>query len=137
MMEWYQILSYFFTNGIRAFLCLCLTAEVLDSQRNTRKTALFSVGAAIIITLLPLISLSQSFIIGVEIVVLCAAARLLFKEKSRMSLFRVMTFRRTASTLLAPYLVGPGRIGVDNAVFLHTLSLLNAPRTGSLRGCRS
>lgn len=92
MMEWYQILSYFFTNGIRAFLCLCLTAEVLDSQRNTRKTALFSVGAAIIITLLPLISLSQSFIIGVEIVVLCAAARLLFKEKSRMSLFIIFFY---------------------------------------------
>ena len=35
----------------------------------------------------------------------------------------IMTFRRAARALLAPYLVGPGRVRIDNIVFFHACLL--------------
>lgn len=50
-----------------------------------------------IITLLPLLSLSQSFLIGAEIVVLIAAARMHFREEARMSLFIIFFYEIAVS----------------------------------------
>lgn len=91
-MEWYQTFSYVITNGIRFFLCLCLISELLNFQKDTRKIGVFSVGAAVIIALLPLLALPQIVIIGAEMVLLIAASRLLFKEQARMSLFVIFFY---------------------------------------------
>lgn len=92
MMEWYQILSYICTNGIRFFLCLCLISQLLVFQRDTRKIVFLSVGAAVIITAVSLVSVSQIIIIGAEIIALLAAGHFLFREKTRMSFFVIFFY---------------------------------------------
>lgn len=43
MMEWYQVGSFFFTNGLRIILGLYLAITVLNLSVDMRKTFLFSV----------------------------------------------------------------------------------------------
>ena len=92
MMEWHQIVSYFLTNGIRIFLCLCLAAALLRFPQTKKSTILFSLGGAVIITVFSCFSLSQFYLLGIEIVMLLVMARYLFQREMRICLFVIFFY---------------------------------------------
>lgn len=92
MMKWYLLLSYFFTNGIRCFLGLCLVANVLSLRKDFRRMGAASMGIAVIVTALPVCSASEMEVIGAEMLLLEGAAYLLFREQMRMSLFLIFFY---------------------------------------------
>lgn len=92
MMQWYQVISFFCTNGIQIFLCLCLIAELLDFSKSNRKIAVFSLFGAGIVTALSLLPISQSYLVGIEILALFLITRLIFRKNSRMCLFLIFFY---------------------------------------------
>lgn len=92
MMKWYQIISYFFTNEIRIFLCLLFVAALLKFPMLKKSAVIFSLGGGIIITAISLISLSQFYLIGAEIIILIAIVHYLFPNETRMCLFLIFIY---------------------------------------------
>lgn len=92
MMEWYQLLSYFFTNSIRCFLGLYLVFHVLSFRRDFRWTSVASAGIAVIVTALQICSASEMEVAGMEILLLGMAVYFLFREQIRMSLFLIFFY---------------------------------------------
>lgn len=92
MMEWYQILSFFCSNGIRIFLCLFLIAELLASSKINRKAVIFSIVGAGIVTALSLLPLSQFYLLGIEILIVFAITHFLFRDNPRLCLFLIFFY---------------------------------------------
>lgn len=92
MMEWYQFISFFCTNGIRIFLGLCLVGKLLGFPKMQKKSALYSLIGAGMVTALSRFSLSQFYLIGIEIFVLFAITHLLFEENPRRRLFLIFFY---------------------------------------------
>lgn len=91
-MAWYQILSFFLTNGLRIFLGLYVVTALLKLSSDTKKASAVSIGIAALIIALSCLSVSQVYIIGAEIVILTLVAHYLFMAKSRMCLFLVFFY---------------------------------------------
>ena len=64
MMEWYQVGSFFFTNGLRIILGLYLAITVLNLSVDMRKTFLFSVCTSALVTVLCCFSDRQFYAFG-------------------------------------------------------------------------
>lgn len=92
MMAWYQILSFFFTNGIRIFLGFCLVIALLKLPGNMKKAGVVSVCAAAFITALSCFSSSPVYLTGAEIMILTLTAHYLFLAKPRMCLFVIFFY---------------------------------------------
>lgn len=92
MMEWYQILSYFLTNGIRIFLCLCLISTLLNLSFNNYKAFIFSFGISLAVTVLSLLSMESLLLYGVEILLLIGICHFLFHSETRMCLFLIFFY---------------------------------------------
>ena len=106
MMEWYQILSFFLTNGLRIFLGLYLVVTLLKLSGNMRKAAAFSVCTAVCITALSCFPIPQFFSLGAEIIVLTWITYYLFAAKPRMSLF--LTFFYEITVALWEFIISAG-----------------------------
>lgn len=91
-MKWYQVISYLFTNQIRIFLCLLFVAELLKLPKLKKNAVIFSLGGGIIITAISLLSLSQFYLIGAEIIILIAIVYYLFPNETRMCLFLIFVY---------------------------------------------
>ncbi len=91
-MAWYQILSFFLTNGLRVFLGLYLVITLLKLPGNTKKAGAVSTGTAAFITALSCFSVSQVYLIGAEIVILILVAHYLFMAKPKMCLFLIFFY---------------------------------------------
>lgn len=124
-MAWYQILSFFLTNGLRIFLGLYLVATLLKLSGNMRIAGEVSAGAAALITALSWFPSSQTYLMGAEIVVLILIAHKLFAAKPRMCLF--LTFFYEITVALWDFIVSAG-LGVvfQSENFLNVHSLENA-----------
>ena len=97
-MEWYQILSYFLTNGIRGFLGLYLVCSLLSIRMDARRIGVLSAGTAMAITALQLCPVSDAGVIGAEILLLTAGARMLLAgDQTRMSLFLLFFYEIAAA----------------------------------------
>lgn len=92
MMNWYQMISSFFTNGLRIFLGLYFAITVLRLSGDRRKTAVLSVCLTVFVTVLSCLSIRQFYIIGMEIILMMPIARHLFKTEPRMFLFLVFFY---------------------------------------------
>ncbi|MDE7362378.1 MAG: GHKL domain-containing protein [Oscillospiraceae bacterium] len=92
MMAWYQMLSFFFTNGLRIFWGLYLVKTVLQIPVNTKKTGSISAGAAVFITALSCFLSSQFILLGAEIIILTLVAHYLFTAKTKMCLFLIFFY---------------------------------------------
>lgn len=91
-MEWYQIISYIVTNGIRIFLCLFLVAELLKFPRLKKNALIISFVGGIFITAIFLIAQSQFYLLGTEIIVLIAIAHYLFPNETRICIFMIFFY---------------------------------------------
>ena len=91
-MAWYQILSFFITNGLRIFLGLYLITTLLKLPGNTKKAGAVSAGAATLITALSSLSVLQVYIIGAEIIILTLIVHYLFMAKPKMCLFLIFFY---------------------------------------------
>ncbi len=92
MMAWYQILSFFLTNGLREFLGLYLVITLLKLPGNMKKAGAVSIGASTFITVLSCFPVSQVYLIGAEIIVLILIAHFLFMARPKMCLFLVFFY---------------------------------------------
>ncbi len=91
-MAWYQILSFFLTNGLREFLGLYLVITLLKLPGNMKKAGAVSIGASTFITVLSCFPVSQVYLIGAEIIVLILIAHFLFMARPKMCLFLVFFY---------------------------------------------
>lgn len=118
-MVWYQILSFFLTNGLRIFLGLYLVTTLLKLHWNMKKGGAISAGVAVIITALSCLSVSQVYITGAEIIVLTLVAHYLFMAKPRICLFLIFFYE--VAVALWEFIISAGM-----GVLFHTESFLNA-----------
>lgn len=87
-MEWYLLLSYFFTNGLRIIGGFLLVNKVLKLRRNIKEAAAILTGTAVIITAMQgLFQLQQYQLLGAEILLLLAGLRWYYRSNLRMCLF--------------------------------------------------
>lgn len=106
MMGWYQITSFFFTNGLRILLCLYLVMTVLKLSGDRKKAVVLSACAAVFITFLSCQSISQISIAGAEIVIIMLMIRHLFRTELRMPLFLVFFYE--IATALWEFIISAG-----------------------------
>lgn len=83
MIEWYQVISYFITNGIKVFLCLFAANEFLKTTSFDRRITRTSIISSLFITFFEMLfmSMPQTCLTTVEIVILTVMLRGLFHQK--------------------------------------------------------
>lgn len=86
-MAWYQIVSFFFTNGLRFFLGLYLVTALCKRPGRGKAAAALSVGAAVLVTALSCMGVSRFCLAAVEVLLLLFIGNRLLGAKPRMSLF--------------------------------------------------
>lgn len=86
-MNGWQIISYFFTNGLRIFVCLYLVIAVWKVSADWKKAGLFSALAAVLVTVLSTLQVAQIYVTGAEMILIILLVRYLIKTELRMSLF--------------------------------------------------
>ena len=121
-MTWYQILSFFLTNGLRIFFGMYLAITLLDLSGNVKKAAAFSVCtacAAVCITVLSGFPIRQIYIAGAETIILTVILYCLFAANLRMSLFLMFFYEITVG--LWEFIISAG-LGIA----FHSDSFLNA-----------
>ncbi len=92
-MEWYLLLSYFFTNGLRIVAGFLLVDKVLKMQTNIKQTAAMLTGMTIIITVVQGFSGLQMYqLLGVEILLLLAGLVGYYKARPRICMFLLFFF---------------------------------------------
>jgi len=96
-MNWYQMISFFCTNGLRIFLGLYFAITVLKLSGDRRKIAVLSGCLTVFSTVLSCLSIRQFFLIGAEIILMMLIARHLFKTELRMFLFLVFFYEITVA----------------------------------------
>lgn len=106
MMAWYQILSYFFTNGLRIFLGLYLVITLQQLTGNKKKAGVISVCAAAFITVLSCFPIQLFLMTGIEIVFVILIAYYLYAAQLRMSLF--LTFFYEIAVALWEFILSAG-----------------------------
>lgn len=87
MMDWYQIISFFFTNGLRIFFGLYLIMEVMKLSGDRKKAGFLSGFAAVFVTVLTALNVPLMYAAGAEIIMIVLLIRCLFQSKLRMPLF--------------------------------------------------
>lgn len=87
MMEWYQVISAFFTNGLRIVIGMYLVVSVLKLSVDKRKTGIFSLCMTVLITVISCFLVRQFYIAGTEIFFMTLPVWYLFRSKTRMSVF--------------------------------------------------
>ena len=92
MMTWYQILSFFFTNGLRIFLGLYLVITLQQLAGNRKKASVISVCAAAFITVLSCFPIQQFYLTGIEIIFVILIAYYLYAAQPRVSLFLIFFY---------------------------------------------
>ena len=97
MMAWYQIFSYFLTNGLRIYLGLYLVITLLRLDGNKKKAGVISVCAAAFITALSCFPVRQFYLTGMEIILILLTANYLYGAELRMCLFLAFFYEITAA----------------------------------------
>ena len=106
MMTWYQILSFFFTNGLRIFLGLYLVITLQQLAGNRKKASVISVCAAAFITVLSCFPIQQFYLTGIEIIFVILIAYYLYAAQPRISLF--LTFFYEVTVALWEFILSAG-----------------------------
>ena len=97
MMTWYQILSFFLTNGLRIFLGLYLVITLQQLTGNRKKASVISVCATAFITILSCFSIQLFLMTGIEIFFVILIAYYLYAAPLRMSLFLIFFYEITVA----------------------------------------
>ncbi len=94
MMEGYQLISNFFTNGIRIFGGFFLVAEVLSIMIDRKKIGFYTMGLSVAITALQGFAHLQTYsLLGLEILLLLAVLVTVYKAKWKMCLFLLFFYQ--------------------------------------------
>ena len=86
MMDWVQVISYFFTNELRLFLGLYLVARLTDFSLERNVLLLTGIGGCLA-TILQEVSLPTIGVMAVEVLVITAVAWYYLREKLNLCLF--------------------------------------------------
>lgn len=98
-----QIISYFFTNGLRIFVCLYLIIAVLKGSSDRKRAGILSALAAVLVTGLVTLQVAQIYVTGTEIILIILLVRYLIKTELRMPLF--LTFFYEIAVLLWEFMM--------------------------------
>lgn len=97
MMGWYQIISFFVTNGLRIFFGLYLVMAALKLSVGMKKAGFFSACASVFTTMLLCMDVRQIYITCAEIIIMMLFTRHLYKTELRMPLFLTFFYEITAA----------------------------------------
>lgn len=106
MMTWYQILSFFFTNGLRIFGGLYLVITLQQLTGNKKKASVICMCAAAVITILSCFPIRQLYLTGVEIIFAILIVYDLYAAQLRVCLF--LMFFYEAAVALWEFIVSAG-----------------------------
>ncbi len=106
MMGWYQIISFFFTNGLRIFFGLYLVMAALKLSDDMKKAGALSACASVFATMLSCLDVRQIYSTGAEIIIIMLIIRHLFKTELRMILF--LTFFYEITVALWEFIISAG-----------------------------
>lgn len=91
MMEWYQIISYLLTNGLRLILGLYLVANLMDFPLG-RKAFLLSAFGSCLLTAFQIVAVPTIGVLAAEIMVVSALAWYYHREQLRLCLFLIFFY---------------------------------------------
>jgi len=91
MMEWYQMISYLFTNGLRLILGLCLAAKLMDFPIE-RKAFLLSAFGSCLITAFQIAAIPTIGMLAAEIMIVSAIVWYYHREQLRLCLFLIFFY---------------------------------------------
>lgn len=97
MMTWDQILSFFFTNGLRICSGLYLVITIQHLTGNRKKAGAVSACASAFITVLSCFGIPQFYLTGIEIVFVTLIAYYLYAAQVRMGLFLTFFYEETVA----------------------------------------
>ncbi len=106
-MEWYQLISYFMTNGIRILAAFLLVFEVLKFRINKKIAGGCLIGIAIIITVMQgIMNMQQYPLLGSEVLLLLVILTYFCHQKPRMCAF--LLFFYELAVALWEFLISAG-----------------------------
>lgn len=91
MMEWYQMLSYLLTNGLRLILGLYLVAKLMDFPLE-KKVFLLSTLGSCLITVFQIVAIPTIGMLAAEIMVVSALTWYYHREQLRLCLFLIFFY---------------------------------------------
>lgn len=91
MMEWYQMISYLLTNGLRLILGLYLVAKLMDFPLE-RKAFLLSAFGNCLITIFQIVAISTIGMLAAEMVVVSVLTWYYHREQLRLCLFLIFFY---------------------------------------------
>lgn len=91
MMEWYQILSYLLTNGLRLVLGLFLVAKLTDFSLE-KKVLLLGALSSCLITVFQIVAVPTTGILFAEIMIVSAITWYYYRDKLRLCLFLIFFY---------------------------------------------
>lgn len=91
MMEWYQMISYLFTNGLRLILGLYLVAKLMDFPLEKKAFLLSSFGSCLI-TVFQIAAVPTIGILAAEIMVVSAITWYYHREQLRLCFFLIFFY---------------------------------------------
>ena len=92
MMEWYQIIAYSFTNGIRIFVCFCLVTILLKLEKPSRSMTWISLICGMTVAALSLLPLPQIGMMVFEVLTILLILYKKYHYKPRICLFLTICF---------------------------------------------
>lgn len=90
-MEWYRILSYLLTNGLRLTLGLFLVAKLMDFSLE-KKALLLSAFSSCLITVFQIVAVPTAGILAAEIMIVSAITWYCHRERLRLCLFLIFFY---------------------------------------------
>lgn len=91
MMEWYQMISYLFTNGLRLILGFCLAAKLMDFPIE-RKAFLLSAFGSCLITVFQIAAIPTIGMLAAEIMIVSAIVWYYHRERLHLCLFLIFFY---------------------------------------------
>jgi len=91
MMEWYQMISYLLTNGLRLILGLYLVAKLMDFPIE-KKSLLLSVFGSCLITVFQIVAIPTIGMLAAEMMVVSALTWYYHREQLRLCLFLIFFY---------------------------------------------
>lgn len=92
MINWYQIIAYSFTNGIRIFVCFCWVTILLKLERPSRSMTWLSLICGMAVSVLSFLTMPQIGVMVFEVLTILLILYRKYHYKPRICLFLTICF---------------------------------------------
>lgn len=121
MIEWYQVISYSLTNGIRIFLCLLIITALLNLQKIEKYAIWMAIGLGIVIEVLHVFAIPYLLMNAIEVLAILAIVYLQYHYELRICAFLIIFFEIAVG--LWDFLISAGLAMLfSNHIFMYNMT---------------